>query len=230
MSLTMNYKLLVIDPDTYVTDAIVEFLSPEGFDVTCVYDGEKGIKEALHKNYDIILLDIIVPIRNGFDILKSVREHSQVPMIILTSPGDDINPVLSFEIGADDYVLKPCSPADLLARIYAVLRRSQKTPLYRPNITERHVTIDCAKRSAQLHGTLLELTNTEFNILEMLMKSPNQAFSKEELTEYALGRKFTAYDRSIDVHISNLRNKLQDTNEDNPIIKTVRGFGYLFNA
>jgi two-component system response regulator CpxR len=143
---------------------------------------------------------------------------------------DDLDRLLAFEMGADDYLTKPCSTIECLARLRAMLNRAYVKKNTRASITEETIHLDCAKRIAYRANEQLPLTNTEFNILEMLIKFPGQAFSKEELTEYALGRKHTAYDRSIDVHISNLRHKLGLNLNQEPWIKTVRGFGYLFNA
>ncbi len=195
-----------------------------------MHDGENAVKKALNQPFDAIILDVMLPKLNGFEVLKAIREHLETPVLMLTARGDDIDRIVGLEIGADDYLPKPCNPRELVARLRAILRRTQKIPAQRPIIEHQGILVDCSKRIATQHGEVLELTNAEFNILEMLIKSPGQAFSKEELTEYALGRKYTAYDRSIDVHISNLRNKLGDNEEGEPIIKTVRGFGYMFNA
>lgn len=226
----MTSHILIIDDDTELTDLLVQYLEPEGFSVSCVHDGESGVKKALNKPFDAIILDVMLPKLNGFEVLKAVREHSDTPVLMLTARGDDIDRIVGLEIGADDYLPKPCNPRELVARLRAILRRTQKNPVHKPIIEQNNIVVDCAKRLTTLHGHELELTNAEFNILEMLIKSPGQAFSKEELTEYALGRKFTAYDRSIDVHISNLRNKLGDNSAGEALVKTVRGFGYLFNA
>ena len=226
----MNNTLLIIDDDVELTDLLVQYLEPEGFQVMCVHDGETGVKKALNQTFDAIILDVMLPKLNGFEVLKSIREHVQVPVLMLTARGDDIDRIVGLEIGADDYLSKPCNPRELVARLRAIFRRVQKTPTHRPLIEYHHIVVDCAKRLVTYHNELLELTNAEFNILEMLIKAPGQAFSKEELTEYALGRKYTAYDRSIDVHISNLRNKLGDNKSGEPLLKTVRGFGYMLNA
>ncbi len=226
----MTCQLLVIDDDTELTDLLIQYLEPEGFEINCVHDGEIGIKKALNQPFDAIILDVMLPKLNGFEVLKAIREHLDTPVLMLTARGDDIDRIVGLEIGADDYLPKPCNPRELLARLRAILRRTQKTPIHKPIIEQHDIIVDCAKRLATLCGNELDLTNAEFNILEMLIKSPGQAFSKEELTEYALGRKFTAYDRSIDVHISNLRNKLGNNPSGEALIKTIRGFGYLFNA
>ncbi len=226
----MNNNILIIDDDTELTDLLAQYLEPEGFTVVCVHDGESGVKKALNQPFDAIVLDVMLPKLNGFEVLKAIREHLETPVLMLTARGDDIDRIVGLEIGADDYLPKPCNPRELVARLRAILRRTQKIPAPKPIIEEHNIVVDCSKRHVTLAGEYLELTNAEFKILEMLIKSPGQAFSKEELTEYALGRKYTAYDRSIDVHISNLRNKLGDNTQGEPIVKTVRGFGYMFNA
>ncbi len=226
----MNNNLLIVDDDTELTDLLVQYLEPEGFNVVCIHDGENAVKKALNQPFDAIILDVMLPKLNGFEVLKSIREHMETPVLMLTARGDDIDRIVGLEIGADDYLQKPCNPRELVARLRAILRRTQKIPTSRPIIEHQGIIVDTSNRTATHDGELLELTNAEFNILEMLIKSPGQAFSKEELTEYALGRRYTAYDRSIDVHISNLRNKLGDNHEGEPIVKTVRGFGYMFNA
>lgn len=226
----MNGAILVIDDDIELTDLLTQYLEHEGFQTYCAHDGDLGVKKALNQSFDAIILDVMLPKLNGFEVLKAIREHISTPVLMLTARGDDIDRIVGLEIGADDYLPKPCNPRELLARLRAILRRTQKFPTLKPVIEKHNIKVDCSKRHATMEGNYIELTNTEFNILEMLIKSPGQAFSKEELTEYALGRKFTAYDRSIDVHISNLRNKLGDNDKGEPIVKTVRGFGYLFNA
>ena len=226
----MNNTILIIDDDTELTDLLAQYLEAEGFTVDSVHDGEVGVKKALNQTFDAIILDVMLPKLNGFEVLKAIREHLETPVLMLTARGDDIDRIVGLEIGADDYLPKPCNPRELVARLRAILRRTHKTPTSRPILEQHNIIVDCSKRLVTLAGAYLELTNAEFNILEMLIKTPGQAFSKEELTEYALSRKYTAYDRSIDVHISNLRNKLGENPQGEPLIKTVRGFGYMFNA
>lgn len=223
-------NILIIDDDTELTDLLEQYLQAEGFTVESVHDGESGAKKALNNSFDAIVLDVMLPKLNGFEVLKSIREHIETPVLMLTARGDDIDRIVGLEIGADDYLPKPCNPRELVARLRAILRRIQKLPAQKPIIELDEVKVDCSKRTVNIGDEELELTNAEFNIVEMLMKSPGQAFSKEELTEYALGRKYTAYDRSIDVHISNLRSKLGNNKSGNPRIKTVRGFGYMYDA
>jgi two-component system response regulator CpxR len=228
----MNHKILIIDDDRELTELLTEYLTPEGFVTASVHDGGKGVEKALAESFDVIILDVMLPELNGFQVLKAIREKKNTPVLMLTARGDDIDKIVGLEIGADDYLPKPCNPRELVARLRAILRRTQSTSTqHHPSMIEYHgITVDLEQRQVTHLNQLVDLTNTEFNILEMLIKTPGKAFSKEALTEHALGRKYTAFDRSIDVHISNLRNKLGDTDQTNPIIKTVRGFGYLFNA
>jgi two-component system response regulator CpxR len=226
----MNNHILVIDADEELTILLSQYLKAEGFDVLCVHDGESGVKNAINYSFDAIILDVKLPKLNGFEVLKAIREHVDTPVLMLSRHDDDIDKIVGLEIGADDYLSKPCNPLELIARLGAILRRTQKLPSSRPIIEQLNVILDCSKRHVTLSGQYLELTNAEFNILEMLIKSPGQAFSKEELTAYALGRKYTPFDRSIDVHISNLRNKLGNKDDGEPLVKTVRGFGYMFDA
>ena len=226
----MNNNLLIIDDDIELTDLLSEYLRSEGFQVSSVHDGHEGVKKALHQPFDVIILDVMLPNMNGFEVLKAIRMHQQTPILMLTARGDDVDRIVGLEIGADDYLPKPCNPRELVARLRAILRRTHKILDNRTSISHGHLTVDSSKRLVYLKDKPIELTNTEFNILEILLRSPGQAFSKEELTEYVLGRKHTPFDRSIDVHVSNLRNKLGDNTNGDPFIKTVRGFGYILNA
>lgn len=228
--MTVNKSILVIDNDTELTDLLSQYLGQEGFDVRCAHDGEQGLKIALNAHFDAIVLDVILPKINGFSVLKTLREHKDTPVLVLTSKSNEVDRIVGLEIGADDYLIKPFNARELVARLHTVLRRIQNVTAQKQILEAHGIVLDSAKRIAKKEGIALELTNTEFNILEMLIKSPGQAFSKEELTAYALGRKYTAFDRSIDVHISNLRNKLGNTHHGEEILKTVRGFGYLFSA
>ena len=226
----MNGSILIVDENIELTSHLTQIFEQDGFKVISLHDGETAIKKALNQPFDVIILDVLLPKMNGFEVLKAIREHLDTPVMMLTACSDDIDRIVGLEIGADDYLTKPCNPHEVLSRLRAILRRARKTPAHRSIIEHEHLRVDCIKRRVEVAGKELELTNTEFNILETLIKSPGQAFSKEELTEYALGRKYTTYDRSIDVHISNLRNKLGDNPTGEPWIKTVRGFGYLFSA
>lgn len=222
--------ILIIDNDIELTEILSNYLISEHFSVTIASNGANGLKKAINQSFDAVILDIALPDKNGFKILKVLRDYSDTPVLILTANHLEINQLIGFELGADEYLLKPCNPRELIAKLRIILSKSHNNvPSPRSIIQYHHIKLDRTKHQAFINDVDLELTNAEFNILEMLMKSPGQAFSKKELTEYALGREFTAYDRSIDVHISNLRNKLGMNTSGEAWLKTVRGFGYVFN-
>lgn len=226
----MKETILIADPNTEVSDVLSQYLQQDNFLVQCVQDGEMALKKGLNHPFDAIILDSVLPKLNGFEVIQAIRKHRNTPILVLSSRSEDIDCLVGLELGADDYMTKPCRTQEVIARLRALLRRSHKEPILRPTLKHDTIEVDCSKRLVTVSGIELELTNAEFNILEILMRSPGQAFSKEELTEYALGRKYTAYDRSIDVHVSNLRHKLGNMPTGEPWLKTVRGFGYVFEA
>jgi two-component system, OmpR family, response regulator CpxR len=214
----MTGKILLIDPDRAFTKQLSHDLLLENY--------ESSISE------DAIFIELRLPNKNGFEFLQAFREHKQTPVLFLSQCHIEIDRLMGIELGGDDYLTKPYDLHHLLARLRAILRRTQQSNNHlRPKIQLGPIILDCAQHQVTLNQIVLDLTHTEFKLLEILLKSPGQAFSKEELTEYALKRKYTAYDRSVDVHISNLRQKLgHHTNAHHePWIKTVRGFGYLLN-
>ena len=221
-------RVLLVDDDDLLTELLTEYLTAEGLEVNRMPDGEKGVQEILNcPGYDVVVLDSMMPKMNGLDVLKTVRTQSKIPVIMLTAKGDDIDRIIGLEMGADDYVPKPCQPRELLARINAILRRAQQTtenPSVVNSISASGITLFPAKRQAMIGDAALELTSTEFNLLEVLMRHAGQVVSKENLSQEALDRKLAKFDRSIDVHISSIRHKLGDAS----LIQTVRGLGYLF--
>lgn len=219
-------RVLLVDDDDTLTELLAEYLSAEGLDVNRMPDGESGVQEILNNEYDVVVLDSMMPKMNGLDVLKTVRAQSKIPIIMLTAKGDDIDRIIGLEMGADDYVPKPCQPRELLARINAILRRSQSsgTDSGSNSISASGVTLYPSKRQATIGDAVLELTSTEFNLLEVLMRHAGQVVSKDTLSVEALDRKLAKFDRSIDVHISSIRHKLGDAS----LIQTVRGLGYLF--
>ena len=221
-------RVLLVDDDDLLTELLTEYLTAEGLEVNRMPDGEKGVQEILNgPGYDVVVLDSMMPKMNGLDVLKTVRAQSKIPVIMLTAKGDDIDRIIGLEMGADDYVPKPCQPRELLARINAILRRTRlaEPDNNTPNvISVSDVTLYPAKRQATINEAPLELTSTEFNLLEVLMRHAGQVVNKETLSLEALDRKLAKFDRSIDVHISSIRHKLGDAS----LIQTVRGLGYLF--
>lgn len=220
-------RVLLVDDDALLTELLTEYLTAEGLNVHSVPDGEAGVHEILTGQYDVVVLDSMMPKMNGLDVLKTVRAQSSIPIIMLTAKGDDIDRIIGLEMGADDYVPKPSTPRELLARINAILRRAQNQHDQgnaSNSLSVSNVTLYPSKRQATIGDGPLELTSTEFNLLEVLMRHAGQVVSKETLSIEALDRKLAKFDRSIDVHISSIRHKLGDAS----LIQTVRGLGYLF--
>ena len=223
--------ILLADDDTVLAELLAEYLQGEDYLVTVVNDGEAAL-EASKTPKDMIILDIMMPRMDGLDVLKAVRQNdNETPVIMLTARGDDIDRILGLELGADDYMPKPCNPRELLARIKAILRRASVTDKKPATQTDKIIVGDLQmnlhNRQVAIKEDALVLTQTEFDILQMLMQVPDELISKNQISEEILGRKLGAYDRSIDVHISNLRRKI--TASDVLSIQTVRGSGYLLH-
>ena len=222
-------RVLLVDDDLELCSMQGEYLSNEGFAVQMYHDGESGLVEALSGDYDLILLDVMMPKLNGIEVLRRLRIHSNVPVLMLTAKGDDIDRIIGLELGADDYVSKPCTPRELVARVRAILRRADPDKHDSGQLQPLKVgslAISAASRSATWHDELLDLTSTEFNLLEMLCRRAGRTISKEDLSLHTLGRPLARYDRSIDVHVSNLRQKLGTLKDGRSPIQTVRGIGY----
>jgi two-component system OmpR family response regulator len=218
-------QLLLIDDDTELCGMLGEYLEPEGFAVTAMHDGESGARAALTGAFDAVVLDVMMPRLNGIDALRRIRTASSVPVLMLTAKGDDVDRIVGLELGADDYLPKPFNPRELVARLRAILRRGAMAA----DTTLLHagpLVVRPAERTAAWRGQALELTSTEFNLLEVLARHAGHVVSKVDLTEQALGRKLTRYDRSIDMHMSKLRNKLGMLDDGRSPIQTVRGVGY----
>lgn len=228
----MATQVLLVDDDTELCAMQTEYLSAEGFEVQAVHDGEAGAIEALSGKYAIVVLDVMMPRLGGVEALRRIRAQSRVPVIMLTARGDDIDRVLGLELGADDYVPKPCTPRELVARIRAILRRAgEGEPGHDAAagpVTVGPLCVRPEQRRAEWAGQLLDLTSTEFNLLEVLARQAGSPVSKQELSEAGLGRPLTRYDRSIDVHVSNLRHKLGLLADGRSPIQTVRGIGYQY--
>ncbi len=222
-------RILLVDDDLELCSMQGQYLSNEGFAVQMYHDGESGLEEALSGDYDLILLDVMMPKLNGIEVLRRLRIHSNVPVLMLTAKGDDIDRIIGLELGADDYVSKPCTPRELVARVRAILRRAdpdkQDSSQLQP-LKVGALTISAASRSAAWQDNLLDLTSTEFNLLEILCRRAGRTISKEDLSMHTLGRPLARYDRSIDVHVSNLRQKLGALKDGRSPIQTVRGIGY----
>jgi len=224
-------RVLLIDDDVELLDLLMEYLRQEGFDVVAVHDGEAGVAEALSGAYAIAVLDVMMPRLNGLDTLRRIRMKSQLPVLMLTARGDDTDRIVGLELGADDYVPKPCTPRELTARIRAILRRAsavQSDVSQSSILSVNALTMWPQQRRAEWAGALLELTSTEFNLLEVLVRNAGHAVSKAELSEKGLGRALTRFDRNIDVHLSSLRHKLGTLADGRSCIQTVYRLGYQF--
>lgn len=205
---------------------LAEYFEPEPLDVVASYSGEQGLQELKAGRYQLLILDIMLPGMSGLEVLKQVRSFSDVPTIMLTAKGDDIDRILGLELGADDYLSKPFNPRELLARIKAILRRStvSAAAIQRKKIGE--IEIDEMAQKVIAGTASIRLTGTEFELLRCLAESPGKIVAKEELSSRALGRRLLPYDRSIDTHVSNVRGKLNDAGVRSPTIQSRRGVGY----
>ncbi len=221
-------NILLIDDDKEFCQLLGEFFKTENIQVTFAHDGKTGINTILAGQNDVVVLDIMMPPPNGIEVLKKVREQSNVPIIMLTARGDDVDRIVGLELGADDYLAKPCNPRELLARIHAVLRRTRLPKYEQPEVIAiGDLVLDTGTRKVTVDDELLELTSTQFSVLEQLMRHAGNVISKEELTEIVLNRKLDAFDRSIDMHVSNIRKLLKEVSGKQPI-KTIRNVGYQF--
>jgi len=225
----MITKILLVDDDTELIAMLKDYLEKEGFTVTTVYDGEAGAAEALSGQYALAVLDVMMPGMSGVEVLKRIRAKSTMPVVMLTAKGDDMDRILGLEIGADDYVPKPCTPRELTARIRAILRRIDVSTIDETSsapLVVGQLTVKPQQRRAEWAGTALNLTSIEFNILELLARNAGRPVSKRDLSELGLGRPLARYDRSIDVHMSNIRQKLGLLADGRSCIETVYRLGY----
>lgn len=222
----MNNKVLLVDDDAELGGMLREYLQQEGFDAVHVQDGEQGVSEALSGTYAIVVLDVMMPRLGGLEVLRRIRAQNHLPVLMLTAKGDDLDRVLGLELGADDYVPKPCTPRELVARVRAILRRAQGGGDVPQRIEVGPLVVWPQRRSAQWGETSLTLTSTEYNLLEALARNAGHPVSKADLCQQALGRPLARFDRSIDVHMSSIRQKLAQQGADPGVIQTVRGIGY----
>jgi two-component system response regulator CpxR len=223
--------VLIVDDDIELCELVTEYLLPEEFQVEAVHTGPAGLERALSGEHAILVLDVMLPGMSGLDVLRKLRSRSRLPVLILTARGDDVDRIVGLEIGADDYLAKPFNPRELLARIRAILRRTQGAIAGSPVsevITIADVELDPGGRTVRRSGELIEFTSVEFSLLEALMRSAGQVVTREQIAHDVLGRQFFPYDRSIDMHVSKLRRKLGDAPRGGERIKTIRGVGYVY--
>jgi two-component system response regulator CpxR len=217
-------RILIVDDDEELAGLLSELLTREGFRVDMQHDGVKGLAAALGGGFDLMVLDVMLPGMDGFEILRRVRRESRLPVLMLTARGEDEDRIIGLELGADDYLPKPFNTRELVARVRAIMRRLEER---RPGVKfeVNGISIDPGTRDVTRDGTPVEVTTFEFDILETLMRAAGRVVSRDDLMEELYGRKATPFDRSVDMHISHLRKKLEG---DKPLIKTVRGVGYQF--
>jgi two-component system response regulator CpxR len=220
-------EILLIDDDVELCSMLTEYLGRNGFRVKTAHRGDTGLKAALQRAWSLILLDVMLPGMDGFEVLKRIRGESPVSVLLLTARGEDVDRIVGLEIGADDYLPKPFNPRELLARMRAILRRTTPPPTAPAELLHvDDLELDSAARKATKAGQKLELTDVEFGLLEALMRSAGKVVSREELSQSVLGRQFDPFDRSLDMHVSRLRRKLGQSGGEDEQVKTIRGVGY----
>ncbi|CCQ09946.1 Copper-sensing two-component system response regulator CpxR [Pseudoalteromonas luteoviolacea B = ATCC 29581] len=221
-------KLLLIDDDIELTELLSEYLIKQGFVVEVCNSSKEGLKHAKTNPFDVILLDVMMPLMDGFDVLKALRTTHLTPVIMLTAKGDDFDRIFGLELGADDYIPKPFNHRELIARVKAITRRvefCQKSATNESKLAVGVLTMDLMSRTVLLDQKPVVLTGTEFEILHLLLEQPGTVISKQDISVKVLGRRLAPFDRSIDMHVSNVRKKIQ-LSDQNPI-QTVRGVGYV---
>lgn len=229
-------RILIIDDDEDLCDLVSEFLSGEGFETENAHDGKSGLERALNEEFDLTILDVMLPKMNGFDVLRELRKTSKLPVLMLTARGDDMERIVGLEIGADDYLPKPFNPRELAARIRAILRRAhlenEAEQVHAEKFKVDDLDISTSARSAKRDGEDLQLTSVEFDLLVALLKDAGKIVKKEDLSRKVLERDLSPFDRSLDMHISNLRKKLgkRESDGEEERIKTIRSVGYIYTV
>jgi len=221
-------NILLVDDDQELCALLKRYLERELFRVNAVHNAEEGLTEALSGKYEAVILDIMLPGGNGLDVLASIRQRSDIPVLMLTAKGDEMDRISGLEIGADDYLPKPCNPRELTARLRSITRRSRSNEVADAQLEVDDLLIDFDQHQVLKDGEPLDLTITEFNILGVLAREVNKVIEKNQLAEKSLQRSLTLFDRSLDMHLSNLRKKLGNNRQGNARIKTMRGIGYMY--
>ena len=228
MKSALMERVLVVDDDRELCQLVTRFLGREGFEITWASGGVAGIGRALSENYSLIMLDVMMPDTDGFEVLRRIRQQSRTPVLMLTARGDTRDRIRGLEMGADDYLPKPFEPAELVARIRAILRRSSPHGPAPAAIAVGDVELDGGARTVRRSGAAVDLTTVEFDLLSVLMRAAGTTVSREDLVRDVLGRDFSPFDRSIDTHVCNLRRKLGTIEGGGERIRGVRGAGYLY--
>ncbi|MBT8370981.1 MAG: response regulator transcription factor [Desulfobacterales bacterium] len=223
----MNPTILIIDDDEKLNQLLKGFLSDFGFKTLTAVHPEQGLKKLKHKSPDLVILDVMLPSMDGFEVCKKIRRSSSIPIIMLTARGELMDKVVGLELGADDYLPKPFEPRELVARIHSVLRRAKKIDETRPQSFGR-LEIDFSKHIVQLDGDIADLTTNEFTALALLAGNPGKVFNRDQILQELRGIDCDAFNRSVDITMSRLRQKLDDDPKSPNFIKTVWGTGYVF--
>lgn len=225
-------RILLADDDLELCALLIEYLGSEGFEIDAVHDGEAVVREITRQQHDLVIMDIMMPRMTGLEALGKLRQQLYTPVLMLTARDDEVDRIVGLEMGADDYLAKPCNPRELVARIRAILRRTARPQSIQDGEGQKLVVDDLelqpATRNVFCQGASVNLTCTEFSVLEALLLQAGKKVSKKELTQTVLGRTLARYDRSLDMHVSNLRRKLGPYPDDTPRIKTIRSVGYIY--
>ena len=223
-----NHRILLADDDVELAQLLRDFLTRDGFDVVLAHDAEGALAAARAHAFDALVLDVMMPGRSGLDALRELRRESPLPVLMLTALGEDIDRILGLELGADDYIPKPCNPRELAARLRAVLRRAHGEGAEAlTDLRNGPIALRAASRSVSVNNQAVALTATEFDLLVLLLRETGRVVSKERISQSVLGRPLGPFDRSIDVHVSNLRRKLGDAPDGTSPITTIHRSGYL---
>ena len=227
----MGKRVLVVDDEKLIVKGIRFSLEEDGMEVDCAYDGEEALKLAKENAYDIILLDIMLPKHDGFEVCQQIREYSDVPIVMLTAKGDDMDKILGLEYGADDYITKPFNILEVKARIKAIIRRTSPKPREAAKVIESgDLRLDCEGRRVYIAGREINLTAKEFDVLELLVSNPNKVYSREKLLKLIWGEDYPGDVRTVDVHIRRLREKVEKKPSDPQYVHTKWGVGYYYKA
>lgn len=220
--------VLLIDDDEELTRLVGDYLRREGFEVATAPDGEKALGRIIQSHADIVVLDVMMPAQDGFEVLRRIRAETDVPVLMLTARGDEEDRIAGLDLGADDYLAKPCSPRELASRLRAILRRAQSEGPRLASARTGPLHLDTFRRVALWRGDVLHLTGAEFNILEVLAAQAGRPVSRADLSQHGLGRPLAPFDRAIDVHLSAIRQKLGTYDDGRSPILNLRGIGYQF--
>lgn len=225
----MSQTILVVDDEPEIVRLLRSYLEKDGYRVVTAYNGEDALYTARHEKPDLVVLDILMPKMDGLEFTRRVRREQDVPIVMLTARAEETDRIVGLEMGADDYVTKPFSPREVVARVRAVLRRAQPRPEAPPILRVGPIVLDRSEHTVTIAEEPVDLTPTEFDILETLMRDPGRVFSRGEILEAVHGVAFEAYERTVDAHIKNLRQKIEPDPANPRTILTVRGAGYRLN-